>query len=69
MSKTLRFDTPNFSYDSCRPRMGPSLREDAIAALYPGRCADCIRTIYTGDDQTDQEGKGRGRYLRHRITR
>jgi hypothetical protein len=33
MSKTLRFDTPNFSYDSCRPRMGPSLREDAIAAL------------------------------------
>lgn len=33
MSKTLRFDTPNCSYDSRRPRMGPSLREDAIAAL------------------------------------
>ena len=33
MSKALRFDTPNFSYDSRRPRIGPSLREDAIAAL------------------------------------
>lgn len=33
MSKALRFDTPKFSYDSRRPRIGPSLREDAIAAL------------------------------------
>lgn len=33
ISKILRSDAPSFSNESCRPRIGPSLKEEAMAAL------------------------------------
>ena len=48
MSNTCLWLNAGEAKEGARPRMGPSRREEERAALYPGRWADWMRTIWGG---------------------